>query len=132
VSAGEPTERDRVIGHGWATVELERAADDHRASLLAGTGFESAPRSAALGARCLRGRSADGTGWIVLLEPDTEGRISAFLARHGEGWAATWLAADRDPSMTAGPLGAEAIDAQATTPRWGPYRLRSAAATIER
>ena len=68
----------------------------------------------------------------MLLEPDTEGRISGFLARHGEGWAATWIAADHDPSMTAGPLGDEAIDLDGSTPRWGPYRLRSAAATIER
>ena len=35
---------------------------------------------------------------IVLLEPSTEGRLAATLARHGEGWCATWLAAVDAPT----------------------------------
>lgn len=132
MTTDQPGDVGGPVGRGWATVELDRAVEEHRSSLLPGTGFEAAHRSEVLGARCVRGRSLDGTGWVVLLEPDTEGRISGFLARHGEGWAATWVAADRAPSMTPGPLGDEAIDLDGSTPRWGPYRLASAAATIER
>jgi len=29
---------------------------------------------------------------LLLMEPDTEGRLAAFLARHGEGLAAVYLA----------------------------------------
>jgi hypothetical protein len=88
---------------------------------------------------------AGGDGWIVLLEPDTEGPISGFLARHGEGWAATWLAVEATAALSAdeaadeavdsssggapGPLGPETLEPG--TPRFGPFRLRAAAATIE-
>lgn len=129
---------NRVVGRGWATVELERAASQLAGSLAPDAVFEMAPRSAILGARCLRGRArhdaADGEGpadWIVLLEPDTEGRLAAFLARSGEGWAATWTT-PRSGQRTRGapgPLGEERLtDAPGVA---GPYRLLLSAATID-
>jgi hypothetical protein len=127
-----------IVARGWATVELERAAAELGDSLPAGTGFEPAEPSIALGARCLRGTQADGRGVIVLLEPDIEGRIAGFLARHGEGWAATWLdAEDADDDgglvatdgVTPGPFGPERLEPGSP---WGPFRLRVAPATIGR
>src|SRR5262245_28213071 len=120
------------IARGWATVELDRAAIERRRDLAPGAAFEPAHRSAVLGASCLRGRAVDG-GWIVLLEPDTEGPISGFLARHGEGWAASWhatAATDATGRLAPGPCGPEALEPG--HPRHGPYRLRVAAATIRR
>ncbi len=96
----------RPVGRGWATVELDRAEEEVRKVLVAELLFRDVaaaellfrhtPRSALLGARCRRARTPDGE-WIVLLEPDTEGRLGAFLARHGEGWAATWDTAGPPP-----------------------------------
>ena len=124
-------EVDGEVGRGWATVELERAAVEHARDLVAGTSFEPARRSEVLGARCLRGRAADGSGWVVLLEPDSEGLISGYLARHGEGWAATWTVTPAAPGMQPGPLGDEAADRAGGTSRWGPFRLRVVPATID-
>jgi hypothetical protein len=122
------------IARGWATVELDRAAGELAGLLDEGASFSDAPRSALLGARCRAGRARadeNGVRWIVLLEPDTEGRVAAFLARAGEGWAADW---DRDdpPDLgtgVQGPLGQERLTER--SPPAGPFRLRLAAATIE-
>lgn len=64
---------------GWATVDLERAAAalDRPA--------RPAPDDALLGARCATLDAADPEPALVLLEPSTEGRLAASLARHGEG-----------------------------------------------
>lgn len=135
----------RIIGRGWATVEIERAAATLADRLAHGTGFEEAPRSAILGARCLRGRArppaggdrtddGDDPDWIVLLEPDTEGRLAGYLARFGEGWAATWTVLD-DPAgrfghgLVRGPLGDERL--ADGNPPVGPFRLLLSAATID-
>ena len=126
----------RVIGRGWATIELERAAGELADLLQPGSWFEEAPRSVLLGARCVRGRARlddDSTSdWIVLLEPDTEGRLAAFLARSGEGWAATWSSppagwANR-PGMP-GPLGEERLSGRIGVA--GPFPLLLSAATID-
>jgi hypothetical protein len=121
-------------------VDLERAATEHRASLGPAARFESAPRSEVLGARCLAVRTILGTSvagrtmfaWLVLLEPDTEGRLAGYLARHGEGWAATWLASSSTgTTRTArpGPFGLERLMSE--RPLQGPFRLGLVAATIE-
>ncbi len=127
----------RLVGRGWATVDLERAATDLADRLAPGARFEVAARSAILGARCLRGRAGpegDGAEWIVLLEPDTEGRLAGYLARFGEGWAATWEMSDhetgdRQPGSTGGPLGNERL--VESTAVGGPFRLLLSAATID-
>ena len=126
----------RQLARGWATVEIERAAVELAARLRPGAVFEPVERSAALGARCLRGAALEDVEWIVLLEPDTEGRLAGYLARHGEGWAATWQAADEGDGETAvrrgtspGPFGPEWLEVD--EPRVGPFRFRVSPATIE-
>ncbi len=127
-----------VSAVGWATVELDRAATELADLLADGTSFVETTSSAALGARCRAGRASMSHGdlQIVLLEPETEGRLAAFLARHGEGWAATWSAAaaaehvDHDGGAERpGPLGPERF--LPGRPTGGPYRLILSAATIE-
>ena len=117
-----------VIGRGWATVELERAEAEPRDRERVGA-FEDAGRCSWLGARCRRSRV--GALWIVVLEPETEGRLAAFLARHGEGWAVTWSmghAEGPDLEPRPGPLGPETFPlGQAPS---GPFRLVVTTATI--
>jgi hypothetical protein len=123
------------IGRGWATVDLDRAEGDLRDLIAADGVFRDAPRSGVLGARCRRARAAHGD-WIVLLEPDTEGRLAAFLARNGEGWAATWVHSDAAGANEAatgrpldGPFGPEALAAD--QPGTGRSLLVVTAATID-
>jgi hypothetical protein len=124
-----PAEAQGALAVGWATVELERSARELSHLLDPGASFEAAPASAILGARAVVGPAADVPGLrIVLLEPETEGRLAAALARTGEGWVATW---DLDPGADLrrrqssiprpGPLGDERLLlGEAVT---GPYRL---------
>jgi hypothetical protein len=138
---------------GWATVDLDRAADELRPLLLAGASFVTAPDSELLGARCRVGPFGGSPGadaaagaagppvrawFLVLVEPTTEGRLAATLARHGEGWCATWTTAESaDPRATSGPrsvvrdgpFGRErlAIDG----PVSGPHHLWVEPATID-
>ena len=122
-----------ALAVGWATVELDRAARELSDLIGSGHVFGDAPPSEALGARCRVGSgAAEGGVRIVLLEPDTEGRLSAALARHGEGWVATWVTAPAAPAAPPstdaalsgarpGPLGTERLVLGA--PVTGPYRL---------
>jgi hypothetical protein len=73
------------IAVGWATVELDRAERDLRdAGLIEGSTIDDGLLDA-LGGRARRAPvSAFGVP-VVLLEPVTEGRLAAGLARHGEG-----------------------------------------------
>jgi hypothetical protein len=110
---------------GWATVELERAAGELSHLLELGSTFEDAPSSVILGARCRVGRVADDPSLrIVLLEPETEGRLAATLARSGEGWKVTWAAdpmvGGRVGASSAGPRGARAA---LSTARPGPLGI---------
>ena len=118
---------------GWATVELERAVRELGPLLRPGSQFHDAPSSRVLGARCMVGAArGPGAPVVVLLEPDTEGRLAGALARFGEGWVATWFHAPdgaRDAAATAGPLGREWLDRDVAGT--GPYRLLLQAATIE-
>ena len=79
---------------GWATVELDRAVRELGDALgIRRERFAASADSRFLGARCrvahatLSGRAA-----LVVLEPATEGRLAATLARNGEGPAVIWLA----------------------------------------
>ncbi len=79
---------------GWSTVDFDRAA----AQL--GVDVVPAPDDAALGAVCRVAIGGDGPAFI-LLEPSTEGRLAAALARHGEGPIATWWDVDPDADPAA-------------------------------
>ena len=132
-----------ALAVGWATVESDRAAVELAPLLAPGEGFAEAPGSETLGASCRIGRAAgSGLRWIVLLEPATEGRLAASLARHGEGWVAAWWARGRgadgqDPTDAAatwsasrpGPFGPERL--RVGGPITGPHRLRLDGDTIE-
>ena len=125
-----PDDAAGTLAVGWATVELDRAARELADLLGPGSAFHDAPSSEALGARCRVGTdAAEGGVRIVLLEPETEGRLSATLARHGEGWVATWVAAtDASSSPVAqlsgarpGPFGLERL--VLCGPVSGPHRF---------
>jgi hypothetical protein len=86
------------VAVGWATVELDRAEADLRAARGGQRPTDApeiepaveAPADELLGARCrLLSSSADPP--LVLLEPATEGRLAASLARFGEGPIALYL-----------------------------------------
>lgn len=129
-----------AVALGWATVDLDRAAADLARDLgRSADVFRPADASLILGARC---RVADGVltdgRSLVLLEPTTEGRLAATLARLDEGPWVTWFSAgdghvDGDPAAGApepGPFGLERLVSGA--PAQGPHRLLvvSAAGTI--
>jgi hypothetical protein len=125
-----PDDTAGALAVGWATVELDRAARELSDLLGSDATFVEAPSSEALGARCRVGAgAAEGGARIVLLEPETEGRLSATLARHGEGWVATWVAAPTAPSSSVprvsgarpGPFGEERLVLGG--PVTGPHRL---------
>jgi hypothetical protein len=118
----------RAVGRGWATVELDRAEGEVCDAVGVDLRFAHAASSRLLGARCRRAATPDGE-WIVLLEPDTEARLAAFLARHGEGWAVTWEVGDPTPPGTPGPVGPERLAPH--QPVGGPFRLIVSTATIE-
>jgi hypothetical protein len=84
-----------TIAHGWATVDLDRAAEELGLALgLPPERFVIAPDTRLLGARCRVADAVlpDGSS-LAVLEPATEGRLAATLARVGEGPAAVWLVA---------------------------------------
>lgn len=127
----------RPIALGWATVELERATVEFAAELGIPAGrFVGAAETFTLGARCRVAREALAVGLsLVLLEPATEGRLAATLARLGEGPAVVWLAVADLAAATAGlrvagiatsveragPFGAERLLLDG--PIHGPHRL---------
>jgi hypothetical protein len=112
-----PEEGHRVLALGWATVELDRAARELAHLLAPGAAFDTAASSVLLGARSRSAPAAEAGLRIVLLETETEGRLAAWLARSGEGWAVTWALAP--PSDT----GSGALSAARPGP-FGFERLR--------
>lgn len=127
------------VALGWATVDLDRAERAFR-DVFAGSTVtsEHAPDDILLGARCrLIRMGVPGVPIVVLVEPATEGRLAASLARHGEGPAVLWLREDPavgpipgSPSGSAaarwsdsapGPFGAEVLLLDGA--RAGPHRL---------
>ncbi len=131
--APEPLPGDPFVLHavGWATVELERAEDElgpWLGSPAPGPRVRTDPQ---LGARVVL-RSGGGLpgAWTALLEPSTEGRTAAALARDGEGPVALYLrrahgldgwmaraAGDRS-GIADGPFGRQVLLPGATT---GPH-----------
>jgi hypothetical protein len=122
-------ERLEIAGIGWATVELERAARELGEKVCAA--WEPATGDPLLGARAWRCADAplEGTPRLLLLEPETEGRLAASLARFGEGLAAIYLLErpgipPPDVLVSApliGPLGPARLVLGA--PAWGPHAL---------
>jgi hypothetical protein len=117
--------RAEVAAIGWATVELDRAAASLGTKLQ--TTFEPTSRDALLGASVRRSTGKEPL--ILIEEPDTEGRLSGALARHGEGPVALYL---RVPSLEqlpgqlsiragSGPLGPARL-VLAGQP-WGPFLI---------
>lgn len=123
-AGADPGRAARAVAVGWATVELERAAPAFAAAIPGGVVFEATSDEPLLGGRCRVAAGSDPA--IALLEPSTEARLAAFLARHGEGPAAVWLAADDDTPPPAGtrvaegPFGPELLERGALD---GPYVL---------
>jgi hypothetical protein len=85
----------RVIALGWATVETDRTVREFAAALGVAADGEAAASDPLLGVtvRVIRDPRLPG-GRVGLLEPSTEGRLAATLARDGEGPAALYLAPD--------------------------------------
>ncbi len=112
----------RLLAVGWATVDVGRAAAEvaGRFGLAAGA-FEPATDDAWLGGRAWTARL--GPTRLVLLEPSTEGRLTAALARAGEGPCALYLAAPtaRIGAARPGPLGPVSL-VRSDRP-WGPFVL---------
>lgn len=112
-----------VVAIGLATVDAERAMRESRPIK-----WQPAGDDALLGARAWSVRAGDTQ--LLLLEPATEGRVAAALARMGEGPVALYLYRDGDaarrPADTAEPrrwpLGTAA---RLISPRrpWGPFLL---------
>jgi hypothetical protein len=108
----------RVVGVGWATVDSDRAIGELNASLpVPGPGpgeWVAQERDALLGASVRRREPSPDAGVALLvLEPDTEGRLAAFLARFSEGVGAVYLSAS----------GGDADRVVPVSPRWGPYAI---------
>gem|GEM_PF-1728176 len=118
-AGGRPAGAGRVVAVGWATVDLDRAVSELTRDLgLPAGSFTEAVESEALGARGrLAPAATDGEMAVVILEPSTEGRLAAFLARHGEGPAATWFLADADM------IGEVGVARVARPGPFGPERL---------
>jgi len=128
-----------VLALGWSTVELDRAEAGFRVAfgdtLI---GVTDAPGDGLLGASCRIVRTGDArVPVIVLLEPATEGRLAASLARLGEGPVAAWLRLRAERALpsrrsvaTPGPFGPEVLVLGG--PVVGPHRLlvRSEPGTI--
>ncbi|MEO5883899.1 MAG: hypothetical protein ABIQ58_00065 [Candidatus Limnocylindrales bacterium] len=134
-----------LLAVGWATVELDRAAATLLPLLVPGATFADAAPCGHLGAWCRIGRADRGPGgeagaFVILMEPSTEGRLAATLARHGEGWWATWETGwSRDRPADANAIRASQVRPGPLGPEWlalgspvgGPHRLLVEPATIE-
>jgi hypothetical protein len=122
-----PVGAGRLVAVGWATVETERAV----AELAAGLGtdasaFVAGRASAALGAVCVVAEAIlPGALSLVVLEPSTEGRVAAGLARWDEGPLVAWYAGPPTASALAAPAAGPAPgDRAAGSPGpLGPERL---------
>ena len=117
-----------IVAIGWATVDAERAIVE-----LGGARWTTGPRDELLGARA-RLRAAKPADrevavGLVVLEPDSEGRLAASLARFGEGVAAVYVRGRGEPSGDRpgdriGPLGPGPFGPARLVrggPAWGPH-----------
>jgi hypothetical protein len=118
----------RLVAVGWATVDVDRAEGELDTWL--GPAPETGPDAGVdphLGATVrFRGAGSLPGDWLALLEPSTEGRAAASLARHGEGPCALYL-------LPAGGLDAwlarsreQGLEERADVPHEGPLGLQVA------
>ena len=109
--AGRPDVRSEgavgPIAIGWATVDLDRAIPEIALELgLAASKFAPSADSEILGARGqVVAAAIDGEVSLVILEPSSEGRLAAALARYGEGPIAVWFLAEGEPERPGGAIG---------------------------
>ena len=113
------------VGIGWATVDLERAAGELAADLgIPAARFVPGAGSEVLGARCLVVEAGLAAAIaLVVLEPATEGRLAATLARVGEGPAAIWLATASDNARDRNAASGGGL--ATTPPRIGPFGVEA-------
>ena len=108
-----------ALAIAWATVDLERVV----AEIGAGP-VDRRPRDATLGASVVLVRRRPVP--VALLEPDTEGRLAAMLARHGEGPVGVYAVRAGVPDAVfgdAGPFGPQRLLAIAMSP-WAPALIQ--------
>jgi hypothetical protein len=128
----EPLGPLTVIALGYATLDLDQAEIDAIAT-IAHDGVRPAADDTLLGARCRIIVAITGP-LIVLLEPATEGRLAASLARYGQVPVVEYVATRMNgPDIVAaatiahitlsrpaaGPLGRERL--VLGNPPWGPH-----------
>jgi hypothetical protein len=103
----------------WATVDLDRAA----ASIPVASRSSPILDAPLLGARVRVIGLVEGAEppEIVVAEPSTEGRLAAWLSRHGEGWSAVYLPAGAGAVARLREARAQ-LSAEAPGP-YGPERL---------
>jgi len=97
-----------LIGLGWATVDTQRAV----VALHEHGPFQAAADERILGASCRLGPQS--ALRLAILEPNTEGRLAATLARHDEGPAVLWVVGQAPPNLRLssaadGPFGSERL-----------------------
>jgi hypothetical protein len=107
-----------LVAVGWATVDVDRAA-----AAWPARDRRRLPDDPDLGARAF---AIEGISEVVLLEPITEGRLAASLARFGEGPVVVYVrppsrAATRSSGRDAG--GEVRIDGGARAGPFGPQAL---------
>jgi ribosomal protein S18 acetylase RimI-like enzyme len=118
--------RGRVV-IGWATVDVDRAAAAQGSD--GSRRVRALPDDPHLGARVFQAER-DGDDDTVLLEPATEGRLAASLARFGEGPAVAYVTTGVDPralraagvplsTIGRGPFGPQAL--VLVGDRFGPH-----------
>lgn len=126
-----PNGIEDVVAIGWATVDRERFLAD-----APGGPNEELPRDPHLGAFVVRHGGTTGGPQVLVLEPDTEGRLVSSLVRSDEGPAALYLSAGAGldafvadarrrgtptSSVRDGPLGPSVILLGGEA--WGPHLL---------
>jgi hypothetical protein len=119
----------KPLALGWATVDRDRAAAELAPELgTSAAAFLPAADSIVLGARCRVAYGVlPGGQPLAILEPLTEGRLAASLARSGEGPAVTWSRSGesehggRRSTARPGPFGFERLEPG--RPTYGPFSL---------